>query len=225
MVAGYRALTRISIGVDRLHCRLTNLLSGLYSPKMARAKEFDPRAALSAATQTFWRDGYEKTSLDDLMAAMHVGRQSLYDTFGDKRDLYLSALEAYRESTQAAMRRLFASGRPLRECFATLLFGIAHESRADQERGCLLLSANLERSLDDKKIATLVKTNQAQVEALFEDALRRAQQSGELAAEKDARALAKFFLASVQGMRATARASSDRAALEQVARVALSTLD
>jgi TetR/AcrR family transcriptional repressor of nem operon len=192
---------------------------------MARPKEFDPRTALSAAVQVFWRNGYEKTSLDDLMAAMQVGRQSLYDTFGDKRELYLSALEAYRQSTQAAMQRLFASGHPLRDCFAALLFGIVNESRADHQRGCLLLSANLERNLDDKQIANLVKTNQAEVEAIFENALRRAQRSGELALDKDAGALARFFLATIQGMRATARASSNRAALEQVARLALSTLD
>ncbi len=192
---------------------------------MARPKEFDPPAALSAAMQVFWRNGYEKTSLDDLMAAMQVGRQSLYDTFGDKRELYLSALEAYRDSTQAAMRRLFSSGHPLRDCFAALLLGIVNESRADHERGCLLLSANLERNLDDKPIAALVKTNQAQVEAIFEAALRKAQQSGELAGDKDPRALARFFMATIQGMRATARASSNRAGLEQVARIALSALD
>ena len=192
---------------------------------MARPKEFDPRAALSAAVGVFWRNGYEKTSLDDLMAAMQVGRQSLYDTFGDKRELYLSALEAYRGSTQAAMQRLFASGHPLRDCFAALLFGIVNESRADHQRGCLLLSANLERNLDDKQIAHLVKTNQAEVEAIFESALRRAQRSGEFAPDKNAAALARFFLATIQGMRSTARASSNRAALEQVARVALSTLD
>ena len=192
---------------------------------MARPKEFDPRTALSAAMQVFWRNGYEKTSLDDLMSAMHVGRQSLYDTFGDKRDLYLNTLEAYRDSTQAAMRRLFASGHSLRDCFAALLFGIVNESRADHQQGCLLLSANLERNLDDKQIAHLVKTNQAEVKAIFENALSRAQRSGELAPDKDAGALARFFLAAIQGMRSTARASSNRAALEQVARVALSTLD
>ena len=119
------------------------------------------------------------------MAAMHVGRQSLYDTFGDKRELYLRALDVYRESTQQAMRRLFASGRPLRECFGALLFGIVRESRADHERGCLLLAANLERDLGDKDIARLVTTNQAEVEALFEEALRNAQRAGELAATKD----------------------------------------
>ena len=87
------------------------------------------------------------------------------------------------------------------------------------------LSANLERNLDDKQIARLVKTNQTEVEAIFENALRKAQRSGELAPDKDTAALARFFLATIQGMRSTARASSNRAALEQVARVALSTLD
>jgi TetR/AcrR family transcriptional repressor of nem operon len=192
---------------------------------MARPKEFNPSTALAGAVQVFWRKGYDKASLDDLMAGMQVGRQSLYDTFGDKRELYLQALEAYRDSTQAALRRLLGSGHRLRDCFGALLFGIVKESRAQHERGCLLLSANLERNLDDQPIANLVKTNQAEVEAIFEDALRRAQRSGELAPGKDPVALAKFFLATIQGMRATARASSNRAALEQVARIALSTLD
>jgi len=192
---------------------------------MARPKEFEPDAALTAAVDVFWRRGFDRTSLDDLMAAMHVGRQSLYDTFGDKRELYLRALDAYRESTQAAMRRLFASGRPPRDCFGALLFGIVNESRADHERGCLLLAANLERDLGDKDIARLVKTNQAEVEALFDEALRNAQHGGELAAAKDTAALARFFMVTIQGMRATARARSDRAALEQVANLALSMLD
>jgi len=192
---------------------------------MARPKEFEPDAALSAAVDVFWDRGFDGTSLDDLMVAMRVGRQSLYDTFGDKRELYLRALDAYRASTQDALRRLFASGRPLRECFGALLFGIANESRADHERGCLLLAANLERDLDDKDIARLVKSNQAEVEALFEAALRNAQRVGELAAVKDPAALARFYVVTIQGMRSTARARSDRAALEQVANLALSMLD
>lgn len=55
----------------------------------------------------FWRKGYEKTSLDDLIEAMGVGRQSLYNTFGDKRAIYLTALDEHRTSTQQAMLRLF----------------------------------------------------------------------------------------------------------------------
>ena len=175
--------------------------------------------------QTFWRNGYDKTSLDDLMLEMNVGRQSLYDTFGDKRALYLDALDAYRRSTQDAMRKLFASGRPIRECLGAILYGICDESRADHKRGCLLLSANLERAADDKAIAALVRRNHGEVEAIFADAFRHAQRGGDLATGKDADALATFFVATLQGMRTTARAASDRAALRNVAQLALSTLD
>jgi len=172
----------------------------------------------------FWSKGYEKTSLDDLMAAMSIGRQSLYDTFGDKRALYLSALDEYRTSTQSAMKALFNSGHPVQECFGAILHGICDESRADHERGCLLLSANLERNLEDKDVATLVRRNQSEVEAIFETALRAGQSRGELGADKDPAALANFLLATIQGMRQLARAASDRPALRRIAGVALSTL-
>jgi TetR/AcrR family transcriptional repressor of nem operon len=191
---------------------------------VARSKEFDPDRALKAAVDVFWSKGYEKTSLDDLMAAMSIGRQSLYDTFGDKRALYLSALDEYRTSTQSAMKALFNSGHPVQECFGAILHGICDESRADHERGCLLLSANLERNLEDKDVATLVRRNQSEVEAIFETALRAGQSRGELGADKDPAALANFLLATIQGMRQLARAASDRPALRRIAGVALSTL-
>ena len=95
-----------------------------------------------------------------------------------------------------------------------MLLGICNESRADHERGCLLLSANLEHNVDDKVIATLVRRNETEVEAIFEKALRRAQQRGDLVANKDP---------AVQGMRQVARATPDRAALGRIAGVAIST--
>ena len=54
----------------------------------------------------FWRFGYEHTSLDVLMREMGIARQSLYDTFGDKRALYLQALTQYRDNDHARLRRL-----------------------------------------------------------------------------------------------------------------------
>jgi TetR/AcrR family transcriptional regulator, transcriptional repressor for nem operon len=191
---------------------------------MPRTKAFSPHDALSTAAELFWDLGYEKTSLDMLMSETGVARQSLYDTFGDKRSLYLKALVHYRDTSQAQLRRLFASGPPIRECFSRLLLGIAAESKATHLRGCLLLSANLEREAGDKAVADLLKQNQAQVEGIFRDALQRAKDAGDLAVDRDPDALARFFLATIQGMRSTARVNSNRAALEQVARVALASL-
>jgi TetR/AcrR family transcriptional regulator, transcriptional repressor for nem operon len=192
---------------------------------MARTKEFDPAAALRSAMDVFWTKGYANTSLDDLMDAANVGRQSLYDTFGDKRALYLQALNEYRIATQAAMHELFASNLTIQQCFSTMLIGICEETREQHERGCLLLSANLERNSKDAAVAEIVRRNQLECEALFETALREAQRSGQFSGDKDPVALASFLLATLQGMRQAARASSNRATLEYTARIALSMLD
>jgi TetR/AcrR family transcriptional regulator, transcriptional repressor for nem operon len=192
---------------------------------MARTKKFDPERALAAAMHVFWRLGYENTSLDVLMAEMGIARQSLYDTFGDKRSLYLKALAHYRDETNTSMRGLFSSVPTVKDGFAQLLFGLSAESRAQHARGCLLLSANMERAAGDAVITDFLRRNQAEVESIFRDALRRAQSSGELSRKLDPAALARFFVVTIQGMRALARLKSDRRALEEVARVALAVLD
>jgi TetR/AcrR family transcriptional regulator, transcriptional repressor for nem operon len=192
---------------------------------MARTKEFDPQKALQTAMQAFWRLGYERTSLDVLMQEMGIARQSLYDTFGDKRALYLQALVQYRDNDHARLRLLFASGQQIKEGFATLLLGISHESREEHQRGCLLLSANMEREAKDKVIAQFLLDNQLKTEAIFTDALRRGQASGEVSSKHDPVALARFFVATLQGLRAMAKLNSNRKALEQVAHLALSRLD
>jgi TetR/AcrR family transcriptional repressor of nem operon len=188
---------------------------------MARTKEFDPERALAKAMDLFWRLGYENTSLDALMQEMGVARQSLYDTFGDKRALYLKAMAYYRDQTNGQIQRMLEQIPSVKDGFARLLYGLAAETREQHERGCLLLSANLQRDTSDREIADLLRDNQERVEAIFSRALRRAQKQNELPRKQDPKALARFFVATIQGMRAMARLKSDRKALEEVARVAL----
>jgi len=192
---------------------------------MARSKEFDQERALASAMDLFWRQGYENTSLEALMRVMGIAKQSLYDTFGDKRALYLKAMAFYRKQTNSSLRELLASAPTVKHGFTRILLGLVAESREQHARGCLLLSANMERAVDDEEIATFLTDNQAEVESIFADALRRGKRNGELGDEQDAGALAKFFVVTLQGMRAMARLKSDRRALRQVARIALAVFD
>ena len=109
----------------------------------------------------------------------------------------------------------------VRDGFVRLLSGLAAETREQHERGCLLLSANLQRDPKDAVVRNFLRDNQAGVEASFLQALARAQKQEELSRKDDPAALARFFVVTIQGMRAMARLKSDRKALEQVARVAL----
>ena len=188
---------------------------------MARPKEFDPERALAKAMHLFWRRGYDNTSLDELLKAMGIAKQSLYDTFGDKRALYLKAMEHYRDQTNGATQKMFDQTTSIKDGFRKLLYGLAAETREQHERGCLLLSANLQRDTGDTVIAEFLRDNQNRVEAIFENALLRARKQKELNTKQDPKALARFFVVTIQGMRAMARLHSDKNALEEVAQVAL----
>jgi TetR/AcrR family transcriptional repressor of nem operon len=192
---------------------------------MARSKEFDPERALAKAMSVFWRLGYENTSLETLLREMGIAKQSLYDTFGDKRSLYLKALTYYRDQTNGDMQRMLDEIPSVKDGFAKLLYGLAAETREKHERGCLLLSANLQRDPKDAVVRDFLRDNQARVDAIFVQALRRAQQQGELSPREDAAALARFLVVTIQGMRAMARLKSDRNALEQVVKVVLSVFN
>jgi TetR/AcrR family transcriptional regulator, transcriptional repressor for nem operon len=192
---------------------------------MARPKEFDPDRALSKAMHLFWRLGYENTSMEALMKEMGIARQSLYDTFGDKRTLYLKAMAHYRDQTNGEMQKMLNKIPSVKDGFAKLLYGLAAETREQHERGCLLLSANLQRDPKDAVVRDFLRDNQARVEGIFIQALARAKKQGELSPRDDPAALARFFVVTIQGMRAMARLKSDRKGLEQVARIALAVFD
>src|SRR5258708_33130175 len=104
---------------------------------MARPKDFDRDIALERAMSVFWSKGYAATSTDDLLQAMKIGRQSLYDTFGDKRRLYVEALERYQqESVAGHINRLRTTTSPLPGVEA-LIVGLIVSRRAARENGWL----------------------------------------------------------------------------------------
>jgi len=197
---------------------------------MARTKEFDPEAAVGAALGLFWARGYEATSLSDLEQHLGIGRGSLYATFGSKHALYLRALDRYRAEQTAglldALAGARASGRALKPTLRRLLEAQVADSLDDPERrGCFFVNATGERAACDPEVARRVADNLAGLEATFTGAIRAAQRAGEVAPDKDARALARFLTMAMQGLRVAAKASPDRAALRDMVRLTLAALD
>src|SRR5438270_10929061 len=103
---------------------------------MARAKEFDYDEALESATRVFWEKGYEATSIQDLVAATGVNRASLYETFGDKRELFRKALERFRCAQEKSFEQLMQDHPAGLERVRAFFRKVARESLCDT-RGCL----------------------------------------------------------------------------------------
>lgn len=191
---------------------------------MARTKEFDRQTVLEKAMRVFWSQGYEATSIPDLTAAMGIGRQSLYDTFGDKRALYLAALDRYAATEGASLFAPFTERAPLRTTLHRIFELLIEEAVCDGRRGCFVVNATVERAPCNEAIARWVRANLEGVESLLEEVLRHAQLTGELDPNQDPRALARYLFNAIQGLRVTAKATNDRATLEDIARVTLSAV-
>ena len=224
---------------------LDRLVQIKYVAPVPRTREFDTEAAVGAAMELFWAKGYEATSVDDLVARLGIGRGSLYAAFGSKHALYLRTLDRYRcEQMGGALAALDDPDAPLRptlrrffDALVADMLGDAAPTGAHAEgaadaarreprpRGCFMVNATTERAARDRDGAARVRDNLAAMEEALERAVRRAQARGEVAASKDARALARFLAMAVQGLRVAGAAHPHRAALRDMVRMTLATLD
>ena len=122
---------------------------------MARPREFDRDEALERATGVFWAKGYAPTSTDDLLTAMGIGRQSLYNAFQDKRALYLEALERYQRTTTAGhLKRLNGTASPIAG-IKVLLLGLISDNDDTRALGCMGVGAICEFGSIDPDITAL----------------------------------------------------------------------
>jgi AcrR family transcriptional regulator len=191
---------------------------------MARTKVFDPAAALEAAMEVFWQQGYEATSTDDLLSAMKIGRQSMYDTFGDKRQLYLAALAHYVNSTgQELRRRLTRAPSPLRAIEGFLL-DAASGAASDKQRGCMSVNAVCEFGQGDRDVFALLEQGRNSAESLFAELLSQAKAKGELPDSLDTAAGAHFLHTTIRGMRISAKAGASQEQLSATAAFAIAAL-
>jgi TetR/AcrR family transcriptional regulator, transcriptional repressor for nem operon len=191
---------------------------------MARPKEFDRESALEAAMRLFWAKGYDATSTDDLRHAIGIGRQSLYDTFGGKRALYLEALRRYQDDSVAArIKTLRAADSPL-SAIEQFLVAVARETPTQRAMGCMGVRAICDFGTSDPDVSALGKSAGAVVESALEDTLRNAKAKNEVRSSVDVRAAARFLQAILTGLKIAARAGSTPSSLRAIAEVAVDGL-
>lgn len=191
---------------------------------MARHKEFDKEEVLQKAMDLFWEQGYEATSIQDLVRHMGINRGSLYDTFGDKHSLFLSALDCYGNDFDKQLQTLTAGGtgvEAIRNFFRDRLQAFTSTKGC---KGCLMTNSTVELGIRDPEAAAKVTANLLRLEHFFHQALLQAQKQQEVGENRDIRALARFFANSTLGLSAIAKTSPSLEVLEDIVGVTLAVL-
>ncbi|MFC3675396.1 TetR/AcrR family transcriptional regulator [Ferrovibrio xuzhouensis] len=192
---------------------------------MARPKGFDTAAALERAMELFWQQGYATTSMEQLVAAMGISRQSLYDTYGDKHALFLAAIDSY--CARLATELLAPLAKPdagLAALHATAMGVVDFIIRYPKRRACLMANTALELAPHDAVVAAKVRSHMAAMEAAFRHAIDNAQARGEIATDGDPDALARYLVAMANGLLVMGKSGASREQLTQMAEVAAGAL-
>ena len=192
---------------------------------MPRPKAFDVEAALDKAMRLFWLQGYHQTSTRDLVAHLEIGRQSLYDTFGDKKELYLSALDRYLatrlEHHLSKLETLTASRKEVLEYFAAMVELLDSDSPS---KGCFVANSIVDMSASDSNVARRAGAYVNRLEMGFLASIERSVRRGEVAECHDPPAVARFLVSTILGMSVSAIGGASRDSLVDTVSVAVRPL-
>jgi TetR/AcrR family transcriptional repressor of nem operon len=178
---------------------------------MPRSKEFEREEVLRRAMIAFRDHGYEATSMQELVDRMVINRFSLYETFTNKHELFVEALQAYLETVATPFfSRLEDSGQGL-EIIETVLLELVSNIKSGQSpNGCLLCNTIAELgSLEDERVNLVLETYLERKEGYFHAALVRARELGEISKAVDARGQAKMLVGYTTGLLGMAKVLSE----------------
>ncbi len=192
---------------------------------MARPRSFNEQDVLLQVMQIFWKSGYEATSLSDIMRETGLSKSSLYETFGSKRELFLSSFEVYR---QMRMRTLngYLTSQPTAMASIRYFFMMILEHARHQERpfGCMSCNEAVELAPHDEEVHRLVERDFQGIEDALAEAIERGIRDGSVPSGKNARALARHMTVAHHGFMMMSRSRADIRRLEDTIEVLLMLL-
>ncbi|WP_354443827.1 TetR/AcrR family transcriptional regulator [Ottowia thiooxydans] len=202
------------------HGLLDQLFKYCYADVMGRPKQFDPEDALDAAIALFREHGYAGTSADMLIESMQIGKQSLYNTFGGKWQLYVAALARYA-TAETSHHMAALRGGP------TAFGGIERMMKrvvAEAQQPCLGVNSVSEFGCTKDDLTEIRETVGRPLHALLVSKILEAQKNGDVSPTLNPEHGAAFLRANVTAIRVAARAGAGEAELRGVMRLALQAL-
>ncbi|OMF64310.1 TetR/AcrR family transcriptional regulator [Paenibacillus sp. FSL R5-0766] len=191
---------------------------------MARSKEFEVNEVLDKAMKIFWEQGYEKTSMSDLVEHMGIHRRSIYDTFDDKHSLFLQAMDRYRGKVSTTLLAEIKASKTAVEALDKI-FDVMISEAEETPSGCLIVNSAVELGARDQEVDNRSLESFNEAERMFEQIIQWGQREGEFSSDHDAEEMAEYLHNISVGIRAMARTSTDKEKLNRIIHVTMKLLE
>ncbi|WP_286233402.1 TetR/AcrR family transcriptional regulator [Thalassotalea sediminis] len=187
-----------------------------------RPRKFDRTKTLRNAMMTFWQQGYDNTSMADLVAAMGINTPSIYSTFGSKEALFNEVITLYRTSEGSKIWQETMRESSAEAAIKTLLTLSAEEfTQANKPKGCLIILGAMNPDDTNLPIHHLLQECRAESKENLISLLKRDIENGRLKSEIDCLAIATYYITLQQGMSIQARDGASKETLLSVAEIGL----
>jgi TetR/AcrR family transcriptional regulator, transcriptional repressor for nem operon len=192
---------------------------------MGRERNFSAEEVVNHAADVFSAHGYNGTSINMLSEATGLGKQSLYNAFGDKQALYLKAVDCSvaRFAHAAAQMHRAANGREALEVFFAGLVQVCADP--DPAQNNCIVSAGLLEGIEDAAIRVSLQKKWQSTHELLRSAIERGQRDGSVKNPAPSAQLADVLMSVMSGLRVTARVDAEPARLHKIIQLALKLLD
>ena len=180
----------------------TAVLTGGITRPRGRPREFDLNAALDQAIRVFREQGYNATSIPDLIAAMGLASGSIYKAFRDKRAVFLAAFDRYTCLRNEQLVAIARTAKPARERIRDVLAFYVESARGvEGRRGCMVVGSAVELALADREVAARVCASLARNEAFLADLIRQGLKDKSIPGRIDPEETARVMVYLTQGLR------------------------
>lgn len=173
----------------------------------------------------FWERGYEATSVRDLTAGAGISTSSLYNSFGDKREIYSAALDRYRAQEREQFAARLVESADVRPALAGMYAELIEMLLQGPNRGSFTLNAAIELGGRDPEVTEQLRAHFDDVSDLLAGRLALAQQRGEIPTSRRPRELARYLLFGLYSLATMVKIYPDRARLEELAGMFLAILE
>jgi TetR/AcrR family transcriptional regulator, transcriptional repressor for nem operon len=189
---------------------------------MARPREFDADKALDRTMRVFWEHGYQATSVQKLMKAAGVQKQSLYCAFGDKRSLFLKCLNLYSTQTLFAIQRMLNETDSAVDGIERVMRFVAQSPESKNcPPGCLMANTALELGLNDQGVAEEIRRMFRSTEKMLAAAVKKAQAQGQISKNLDCVAVGQALSNTISGIRILEKTGASKQQVRKVLETAL----
>lgn len=191
---------------------------------MARNKNFNEDEVLEKALKLFWKQGYSNTSPEDIVSTLGISRSSLYNTYGDKRKLFLTSLKKYINTRSKLMINGLESSNNVKNAISDLFNSVIEQDELYNQYGCFLINTSIEFFGQDDEIQNILMKNKIEIIQALRELVNRSQLNGSISNKENPEKLAFFIYNNLIGLRVNVRNGANHKELINIIEITSSIL-